>query len=343
VAVVGAGLIAGKRHLPALREQERRVELAAVCDVDLGAAQELARRFGVPRAYGDLSEMLAREKPELVDICTPPQTHARLAVEAMRHGCHVLIEKPMALSLADCDAIVTASREAGVKVCVAHSDLFYEPFLRARELVARGAIGDFRGMRIFLSTPTDYMTSHPEHWAHRLPGGVVGETGPHAVYLTLAFINPIRRARVEATKLLPYPWSPFEDYRIDLIGDHGVSSIALSYATTQWAARLDIRGERGHLLLDLEGRGLVRYRRPALGPLPIALSMLSESAQIGGSLLSEGWRVLTRRARSTHAVLLERFVESIIRDTAPPVTAEEGREAVRVMGMIADALKERAG
>ncbi|MFN2500332.1 MAG: hypothetical protein ABR557_14730, partial [Pyrinomonadaceae bacterium] len=47
-------------------------------------------------------------------------------------------------------------------------------------------------MRIMLSTPTDYMTSREDHWAHKLPGGVIGESGPHIVYMTLAFINPIR-------------------------------------------------------------------------------------------------------------------------------------------------------
>lgn len=338
-AVVGAGLIAGKRHIPAFLAQKRRVELAALCDVNLGVARELAWRFGIPRVYGDLEEMLAAEKPELVDICTPPQTHAKLAVQAMRQGCHVLIEKPMALSLEDCDEIVKVAKESGVKVCVAHSDLFYAPFIRARKLVTRGNIGAFRGMRIFLSTPTDYMTSRQDHWAHQLPGGVIGETGPHAVYMTLAFINPIRRAHVEAKKLLPYPWSRFEDYRIDLIGDNGISSIALSYATDQWTARVDLLGDRGTLLLDLEGRSLVRYRRQALRPLPIAGSMLSEAAQIIGGLLSHGWRAGTRGATSTHEVLVERFVESIVRGTGSPVTVEDGREAVRVMKMIVDELE----
>jgi predicted dehydrogenase len=342
-AVVGAGLIAGKKHIPAFLKQKDKIELVALCDVNFEAARNIGSSFGIRHVYSGLSEMLFKEKVDVVDICTPPHTHAKLAVEAMRHGCHVLIEKPMALTVSDCDEIVNASRETGVKVCVAHSDLFYWPFMRARELVARGDIGDFRGMRIFLSTPTDYMTSHKEHWAHRLPGGVIGETGPHVVYMSLAFINPIRRASVDAMKLLDYPWSQFEDYRIDLIGDNGISSITLSYATDQWMARVDILGSKGTLLLDLEGMWIVRSRRPELKPMPIGLSVLSESAQIVWSLLSNGMRFATRSMRSTHEILLERFVESVVRGTEPPVTAEEGREAVRVTNMIVDKLKERCG
>ena len=189
-AVIGSGLIAGKKHIPAFQRLRHKTELVAICDLNLAAAKDVAVRFGIPSAYSDVAEMLRSEKPDLVDICTPPQTHTRLAVEAMRHGCHVLIEKPMALTVADCDEIVRASDEYGVKVCVGDSDLFYEPFMKARSMVANGVIGRLRGMRIFLSTPTNYMTSRPEHWAHRLPGGVIGETGPHIVYMTLAFILP---------------------------------------------------------------------------------------------------------------------------------------------------------
>lgn len=340
-AIVGAGLIATKKHIPAFSKLKSKVELAALCDLSLQAAREAASRSGVLGAYGVLSEMLEREKPDLVDICTPPQTHVRLAVEAIRRGCHVLIEKPMALAVPDCDEIIHAARQHGVKVCVAHSGLFYRPVIEARERLARGEIGDFRGMRIFLSTPTDYMTSQEGHWAHRLPGGIISETGPHAVYLSLAFINPIQEARVAAFKLLDHPWSPFDDYRIELIGDRGISSITLSYATDQWTACIDILGSRGTLRLDLEAMSLVRLRRPALKPLPIGLSMLSEAAQVVAQAFSNGIRFVTGSLAGTHDLLVERFVDCILGEGEPPVAAEEGRDTVRVMNMILDGLRER--
>ena len=152
------------------------------------------------------------------------------------------------------------SRE-NVKVCVAHSDLFYYPFIEARKLVREGAIGTFRGMRIFLSTPTDYITSKPDHWANKLPGGVFGESGPHIIYMTLAFINPVHKVFVNAMKLMDYPWSPFEDYRIELIGEKAASSVTMNYATKQWMARAEILGEDATLMIDLEAMSLVKYRR----------------------------------------------------------------------------------
>jgi predicted dehydrogenase len=343
-AIVGSGLIAGKKHIPAFLRLKYKAELAAICDLSLGAAQKVASRFGIPRVYSNLAQMLETEKPDLVDICTPPQTHTRVAVEAMRHGCNVLIEKPMALTVADCDQIVHASKEYGVQVCVGHSDLFYEPFMKARCLVANGAIGKVRGLRIFLSTPTDYMTSRSEHWAHKLPGGVIGETGPHIVYMTLAFIPRVVSANVEPLKIMDeYPWSAFEDYRIELAGEEAIGSATVVYTTKQWAARVDVLGEDGFLMLDLESMNVVRYRRRNLKPLAVGLSLLGEAGQLVGAFAANSWRVLTRRVRTTHEIIISQFVDSIVSGGEPPVTAEEGREAVRILNMIVESIENKAG
>jgi predicted dehydrogenase len=287
--------------------------------------------------------MLAKEKPDIVDICTPPKTHAKLAIQVMQAGGNVLIEKPMAQSVEECDAIIAAARDNKVKVCVAHSDLFYYPFIEARKLVREGAIGTFRGMRIFLSTPTHYITSKPEHWANKLPGGVFGESGPHIIYLTLAFINPIREVSVNTLKLMgEYPWSPFEDYRIDLIGEKAASSVTMAYTTKQWMARLEILGEDATLLVDLEAMSLVKYRRERLKPMPIGLSLVSEAGQLLKSITVSGLRYATGSLRSTHDFIIGGFAESILNGTESPVPAEQGRESVRVQNMIVEKLNQKS-
>jgi predicted dehydrogenase len=338
-AVIGTGLIAGLKHIPAFKKHGGKVQLAALCDLNMDAARKLAAQHGIPRAYGSIDEMLSKEKPDLVDICTPPKTHAPIAIQCMRGGANVLIEKPMAQTLKECDDIIAASEANHVKVCLAHSDLFYYPFLEARKLVSEGAIGTFRGMRIFLSTPADYITSKPDHWANKLPGGVIGETGPHIVYMTLAFINPIREVTVDAMKLrLEYPWSPFEDYRINLIGDKAISSVTLNYGTKQWMARIEIMGEDAILLLDLEAMSLVKYQREQLKPVAIGASLLSETGQLLKSLATSGLRYVTKSLRTTHDFIIDEFTDSIINGTKSPVPAEDGRESVRVLGMIVESL-----
>jgi len=341
-AIIGSGLIAGKKHIPAFLRLRSKIELVAVCDLNLAAAREVATRFGIPRSYGNIAEMLSAEKPDLVDICTPPQTHVRLAVEALRQGCHVLVEKPMALTVGDCDQIVRASKDYGLKVCVAHSDLFYEPFMKARRMVANGAIGKVRGMRIFLSTPTNYMTSRPEHWAHKLPGGVIGETGPHIVYMTLVFVPHIHNVSVDALKVMnDYPWSSFEDYRINLVGEDAISSATVVYTTDEWAAKVEVLGDKGFLMVDLESMNVVQYRRTELKPIPVGVSLLRELGQLLGAFVTNSIRVATKRVRSTHEIIISEFADSILSGSAPPVSAEEGREAVRVLNMVVESIEAK--
>lgn len=337
--IVGSGLIANLKHIPAFKKHHRKIQLSAVCDVNLEAARKVAAAHGIPHAYDSVGDMIGKEKPDIVDICTPPKTHASIAIDAMNRGCHVLIEKPMAMSIDECDDIIAASKANRVKVCVVHSDLFYYPFIKARKLVREGAIGTFRGMRIFLSTPTDYITSKEDHWAHKLPGGVIGETGPHLVYMTLAFINPIQDVHVMAKKLFDkYPWSRFEDYRIDLAGDAGISSSTISYGSDQWLARVDIIGDKAILLVDLEAMSLVVYRRDRLKPVTIGMSVVNECKDLLSSLTMAGSRYLGKSLRSTHDFIIDGFTESILNDTPPPVTPEEGRESVRVLRIIAEQL-----
>jgi predicted dehydrogenase len=341
--IIGSGLIAKLKHIPAFRKHRQKVHLAAICDVDLQAARQASAAGGIPSAYADVGEMLAKEKPDLVDICTPPKTHAKIAIQAIQAGSHVLIEKPMAQNLEECDTIIAAARENNVKVCVAHSDLFYYPFIEARKLVRDGVLGTFRGMQILLSTPTDYITSKSDHWANKLPGGVFGESGPHIIYMTLAFINPVHKVSVNAMKLMDYPWSPFEDYRIDLIGENAASSVIMNYATKQWMARVEILGDNATLMVDLEAMSLVKYRREVLRPAQIGMSILSESGQLLKNLAVNGFRYASGSLRSTHDFIIDGFADSIINGTDSPVPAEEGRESVRIQNMIVEQLNRPLG
>jgi predicted dehydrogenase len=343
VGVIGTGLIATRKHLPAWRRAEKLARVSAICDVDSSRVREVALKFSIPATYTSTAEMYAKEKLDLVDVCTPPKTHASLTIEALENGAHVLLEKPMATSLAECDEIIAATKRTKRCVSLAHSVLFYPSFMKARQMVESGAVGKFRGMRIFLSTPCDYMTSKADHWAHRLPGGVLGETGPHAVYMTLAFIKQIKEMQIHAQKLLPeFPWSLYEDFRITLVGEYATSSIALTYATKQWAAQAELWGTDGLLRLDLESQSLVLYSRGSLRPVEVGASTLREAI---GSIWTAGLagaRLATRLHLTTHDRLIQNFVRSIRDGVAPAVTLEEGRESIRVLDSLVAALDKQA-
>jgi predicted dehydrogenase len=309
--------------------------VVALSDPNLEQAETLAHAYGIAKVYKDFQQMLETERLDVVDICSPPRTHAEIAIRSLKSGAHALIEKPMAISTEECDQILAAAKENERKICVAHSDLFYPSFLKAREIVKQGTIGNFSGMRIFLSTPVDYITSRSDHWAHRLPGGVIGETGPHVIYMTLAFINPIKRVRIEGRKQLKqFPWSPYEDYRLDLMGENATCSVALTYATNRWAVQLDVWGSEGHLKFDLETQTLIVHGRSDLKPATLGVSAVKEASQILTGTLGTSLSYITGKFENTHERLVRDFIESIRNGSPTPVPPEEGREAVRVMDLL---------
>ncbi len=339
VAVVGSGLIARVKHLPALKGLGNLVDRIAICDLNEQAAREIGAKFEVAATFSDLDRMLAEEKPDVVDICTPPKTHAAIAKAALNAGAHVLIEKPMCQTVEECDEVMALAREKGLKICIAHSDLFYPSFRKAREMLKAGKIGEFRGMRMHLSTPVDYITAKEDHWANKLPGGVFGESGPHVVYMTLAYINPITDVHVVGRKLMPeYPWSPYEDYRVTMAGENGTCTASLIYTTNHWACNVEIWGSDGTLRADLEAQTLTHIRREKLTAVEVGTSAISEAAQILLSGFESGLDKISRRYTQTHQELLKAFLQAIVDGTEAPVPPEEGRESIRVMNLITDQL-----
>jgi predicted dehydrogenase len=340
IAIAGCGLIATEKHIPAFLKLKDKVKVTALCDLNEDSAKRVSNKFNIKSYYTNFSDMLLREHPDIVDICTPPQIHAKLAMEAVERGSHVLLEKPMALKTGDCDEMIKRAAKYQKKICVIHNQLFNPAFFKAKELVSKGKIGKFSGMRIFLSTPADYITSKKDHWAHRLPGGILGETGPHAVYLALAFLKNVHDVEAYAGKFLhEYPWSSAEDFRINLLAENGIASIALLYGSNQWGAEVDIIGTQGILKIDLEARSVVRYNRPRLTAFSVGNSVFDMALGELGALASNGVRHILGKNYNAHAIGIRKFVESIIKGEQPPVNIDDARETVRLIEVMIDKLK----
>ncbi len=135
VGLVGAGAVSGE-HLRALGALSA-VEVVGICDVDREKAGAVARRFNLDAAFGSLDE-LAVVQPDVVHIVTPPETHCALTLRALEMGWDVFVEKPMAESVAECDAMIRAAAERGRMLSVDHSARF-DP--------AKALVGTREGLR----------------------------------------------------------------------------------------------------------------------------------------------------------------------------------------------------
>ena len=166
VGLCGLGFMGGA-HLAAYAKI-RDVELVAVCHASprrfsgassgnisgFGGGQVILRKA---RRHADLGAMLASERLDLVDICTPTFTHAELACRALRAGVHVLCEKPMALSVADCDRMIRASRTSRRFLMVAHCLRWWPEYVYLRNLARSQKFGALKSLHLFRgSMPTSW-------------------------------------------------------------------------------------------------------------------------------------------------------------------------------------------
>lgn len=160
--------------------QEGGVKLVAAADPREAPRAAFARDFGA-RSYADIGEMCRDPQVEAVYVATPHQFHAEHARLAARHGKHVVVEKPMGLTLADCDIILDAVRKHGVQLLVGHTHA-YDPAIRAmRRIIASGRLGRLRMLATLNYTDFLYRPRRPEELDTSLGGGIVFNQLPHQI------------------------------------------------------------------------------------------------------------------------------------------------------------------
>ena len=140
-ALIGCGRIS-PNHIAAA--QNNALEIVAICDIETSCMIDKILKFKLGSSvnqYSDYKEMVEKEKPELVAICTESGKHAEVALFCIEHGCHCIVEKPLALSIADADAIIAASIKHHVKVCACHQTRFNKSVQIIREAVDMNRFG----------------------------------------------------------------------------------------------------------------------------------------------------------------------------------------------------------
>jgi phthalate 4,5-cis-dihydrodiol dehydrogenase len=165
--------------LPAF-QQDGRVALVAAADPRPEARRRFAEEFSAP-AFASVEELCANADVDAIYVATPHQFHAAHAILAAAAGKHVLIEKPMALTIADCQAMVAAAARANIQLIVGHSHSFDAPYLRAAELVRSGRFGGVRMIHAVNYTDFLYRPRRREELVTQHGGGVIFSQAAHQV------------------------------------------------------------------------------------------------------------------------------------------------------------------
>jgi len=180
---------------------DRRIELVAAADPRPEATRRFAAEFGA-RAYDGVDALCANSDVEVVYVATPHEHHAAHVAIATSHGKHVLVEKPMAITLTECGQMIAAAERARVCLIVGHSHSFDRPILRAREIIAGGAVGAVRMINAQYYTDFLYRPRRPEELVTDRGGGVVFSQGAHQIDI----VRLLGGGRVRTVRALTGAW-----------------------------------------------------------------------------------------------------------------------------------------
>jgi len=332
VAVVGCGRI-GATHAAAVQGLGTGTSLV-FSDPDLDAARRTAAAFGGGAAYAALDACLEAECPDVVHVCTPPDTHADLAVRALSAGAAVLVEKPLALSRAETALIADALCGRPGALCVDHNFLFEPCMLTARGWVSTGRIGRVLAADIFYGVEPLPGGTHPAPWVARLAGGRFADVLPHALYLAHHFMGDVERV---AACNAQGP-AGCTELGVTLACARGLAAVRVSLAATPWELGVVLRGDEGTIRVDLARQRAVLLQVPR-GAGRRATQLRVAAATAAQTALGVADRALgkaTGRLRGYPGMraLIAAFHRSVRDGLPPPVPFHEGAAAVCAMEAI---------
>jgi predicted dehydrogenase/nucleoside-diphosphate-sugar epimerase len=333
VGLVGAGYVSA-HHARALRGLPF-VEIVGIADLDGERARKLAEQFAIPRVYPSLQAM-AEARPDVIHVLTPPATHAALVLEALDMGCHVLVEKPMAETVADCDRMIERAREKGLVLSVNHSARMEPIVLRALELLRSGALGEVTGVEFLRSSDYPAYSGGPAVPPQFRNGSYpFQDLGVHGLYLLEAFLGPIRKAETRYyASGLGDPNLVFDEWRTLLECEKGTGQMYISWNVRPIQNELVVECTRGVMLVDCYLQTLsVRKVFPAPKPVQRILGAGLNSLGMLWNVTANTIRFATKRLLPSPGIVrsVVKFHEALRKKEAPPVPAEEGRRVIALL------------
>jgi myo-inositol 2-dehydrogenase / D-chiro-inositol 1-dehydrogenase len=324
VAVLGAGFISDI-HLESYHRFIPEAEIVAVYARDAGKAAAFAEKYQIPSWYDDLSKAITESGCDVVDICLPNFLHARATLAAAAAGKHVIIEKPLAVTLEEADEMIEACRHHNVKLMYAEELCFAPKYERARQMVREGAVGE-----IYMLKQSEKHSGPHSDWFYDIKlsgGGVIMDMGCHALGWFRWMLGNAKVQSVYATMRTVFHQgrTKGEDNSVIIVEfENGVTAVA----ENSWAKhggmddRCEIHGSAGVIYADLfMGNSALTYSRNGFGyAMEKADTTKGWSFAVAEEVFNQGY---------PHE--LKHFIECVRDDKQPLVTGEDGRAVLELI------------
>jgi len=320
VGIIGAGAIARRGHLP-IYATIPTVEVGGIADINEGLARRVAQEFKIPKYYSNYEKLLKDDSLELIDICTPPQTHLEIVKKVSETGRHILVEKPLALSLKETLEIQEVVSKNGVKLCVMHEWRYLPAALAVKERISKGFLGKIVTMHGV------GLVSFPTHWTlstwlyHKV--GALYDFGPHLIDMILwikdfAPVKSVYAIGGDFTRgnmnFINYAVinAEFKDGSIATADISWVSGIMLKFT-------LDIYGTGGSIFLDVRN-DVFSETHGFPTPFDDIRYFLKKMWKVGTGLINGKY---FKGANLGYKPLISEFLRSINGNGAIPVSVEQ--------------------
>jgi predicted dehydrogenase len=321
----------------------KNIELVSLCDLNQERAKTLANRYNVSHTYKDYHEMFDKEKLDLVDICTPVTTHSKIACDAAKVVSAILMEKPMALTVSQCDDIIREVNKNHTKLCVGHSQIFSPRIQAAKAIVDSGRF-DLNCFSTVQKESFEILKKYDlaPPW-NVLPEqkGIIWEVCCHLAYLQLYFMPDIKEVYALGGK---FKYQVYDDFAVLLqTGDKRFGLIELSWLSNETETIYEWRETAGrriqlHWEYDyiFEANELPPYRAAN-----VVRDTFTDQKRLWQKWLKFGISYVQKRKLLPTFNLITGFIKSVETNSLPPVTPEEGRRTIDLLECIERSLDEK--
>lgn len=341
VGLIGCGGIAPS-HLKVYKNL-KDVNVVAVCDLNIEKAKHLASQYKVKNYYENYWDMIEKEELDLVDVCTPVSTHAKIICDISHTVPAILVEKPMALSVYECDEIIKTIEKYKTKLCVGHTQIFSPNIQKAKALVESGKFNLYC-FRTAQKESFELLRKHnlaPAWNVSPEQKGIIWEVCSHLAYLQLHFLPDIKEVYAVGGKV-KYP--VFDDFAVLLrTTEQSFGIIELSWISRETEIVYELR--------DIDGRRLEIYRdfdylieRSEYPPLTVNKAIknfFGEEKRLLQKWFRFGVCLLRKRRLLPIFNMISSYVEAIKKDLPPPISPEEGRNTINLLESIEKSLLEQ--
>ena len=341
VGIIGCGRVA-RIHMKAYKALNN-AEVVAVADTNIDKAKAFARLYKIDKVFSSYVDLFEEFKDiGFVDICTPTSTHETIVRDAAEYGVNVLMEKPMGRNSKECERMIKTAKKHGIKLCVCHNQLFFPHVKRLK------AIADSENFNMI-----SFRTSHRENFewlkAHGLAqpwnispehGGILWEVGTHLAYLQLHFLKDIEEVYALGAKAKYSVWDDFIVLLGTASGRWGIMEI--SWVAKESEIVYEIIGSDGERVQTFLPHGYIIERMQY--PPADLMGVLSNFFIDCKRLFKKWWKFAKdqiNKPQLGHLDLIKAYTESLKNDSSPPVTGEDGRNAIKLLECIDESLRQR--